>query len=38
MKMLSKRNALVGAIALFFARRYAKSKIGAVTGRLRFNR
>jgi hypothetical protein len=38
MKMFSKRNALIGWIVLFFARRYAKRKMARTTGRLRFNR
>ena len=38
MSIYSKRNALVGAFALFFARRYAKRKLGRVTGKIRFNR
>jgi hypothetical protein len=38
MKTFSKRNALVGTIVLFFARRYAKRKLGRMTGRLRSNR
>jgi hypothetical protein len=36
MKMLSKRNALIGTATLFFARRYAKRRMHGVTSRLRF--
>ena len=38
MSMFSKRNALVGAMTLFFAKKYAKRKMRGVTGRVRFGR
>jgi len=38
MKIYSKRNALVGAMTLFFARRYAKRRMHTMTGRLKLGR
>jgi len=38
MKTFSKRNALVGAMTLFFAKKYAKKKMRGATGRLRLGR
>jgi hypothetical protein len=38
MKMFSKRNALIGWVALVFARRYAKRRVARTTGRLRLGR
>ena len=38
MKIFSKRNALIGWIALLVARWYAKRRMRATTGRLRFGR
>ena len=38
MKAFSKRNALVGAVTLFFAKKYAKKKVRGMTGRVRFGR
>jgi len=38
MSMFSKRNALVGAAALFFAKKYAKTKVRGMTGRVRLGR
>jgi hypothetical protein len=38
MTIFSKRNALVGAIAIFFARLYARRKLRGVRGRLGFGR
>ena len=38
MTIFSKRNALVGSLALFFGRRYAKRRMRAMAGRLRIAR
>ena len=36
MKIYSKRNALIGSLALFLGRRYARKKLRGASGRLRF--
>ena len=38
MKIFSKRNAVVGSLAIFAGRKYAKRRVRGMTSRLRFGR